>query len=199
MKNSDLDHLLKRAKTPEPAPKFLEDLPRRVQRGIDRDLRDSNETPTLLHLLLRRAMPLAAAAACIILGFIWGANSRQDQGVQSPELAEARACWREVAALFPNQLQSIILDAQGSRVALSEKADQPLAAPIYLKLCDGKDCRRFITFSGQQIKVNGESFEVLIDRVGEVLLVGEAHVWNSANASEPLGAYKVFAQSLAKS
>jgi hypothetical protein len=112
-------------------------------------------------------------------------------------LAEARACWREVTALFPNQLEAIVFDQQGSHVVLSERADQPIASPIYVKLCDGKQCKRFITFSGQQIKVNGESFDVLIDRQGEVLLVGDAKIWNSSRKTGALGSYKVFAKPLA--
>jgi hypothetical protein len=68
-----------------------------------------------------------------------------------------------------------------------------------LKLCDTKGCKRFITFSGQQIKVNGESFEVLVDRQGEVLLVGDAKVWKSSKDVSSFGSYKVVAFPLANS
>src|SRR2546421_6861181 len=88
---------------------------------------------TVVGLVLKRALPLALAAVCVMLGFIWGANSRKGDTLQRSELTEARACWREVAALFPNQLQAIVFDQRGTHLVLSEKANQGLSAPIYLK------------------------------------------------------------------
>ena len=35
------------------------------------------------------------------------------------------------------------------RLVLSEQADVPVSAPLFLKVCDGKNCQRIITFSGQ--------------------------------------------------
>lgn len=203
MNNTELDKVLNKAKVPEPRPGFWDDLPANVQREINRlDPSPSCEKPARpnIGLFLRKAaLPLAFATACIVFGFVLGANSRSTKSLQATELAEARKLWREVAGLFPNQLEAIVFDQQGSHVVLSERADQPIASPIYLKLCDGKQCNRFITFSGQQIKVNGESFEVLIDRNGAVLLVGDAKIWNSARQAGEFGAYKVFAKPLADS
>jgi hypothetical protein len=203
MNNTDLEKVLREAGVPEPRPGFWDGLPGNVQREINRLERSpQREEPvgkqSIFAALLRKAaLPLAFAAACIVFGFILGANSRSSQAPGAGELAEARACWREVTALFPNQLEAIVFDQQGSHVVLSERADQPIASPIYVKLCDGKQCKRFITFSGQQIKVNGESFDVLIDRQGEVLLVGDAKIWNSSRKTGALGSYKVFAKPLA--
>jgi hypothetical protein len=196
--------VLKKARVPEPRPGFWDELPGDVQRAIERGevafRRDgSAAAPRILKLFLKKAgLPLAFAAICVMVGFFWGANARSLE-VQASELTEASACWHEVAALFPNQLEAIIFDQQGSRVVLSDKANRPSSPPIYLKLCDEKGCKRFITFSGQQINVNGESFEVLVDREGEVLLVGDAKVWKSSNRTSNLGAYKVAAVPLANS
>jgi hypothetical protein len=204
MNNTELHKVLQKAKVPEPRPGFWDDLPQNVQRHIHRGETASTrssiaERPAFIALLLRRAaVPLAFAAVCIMVGFIWGFNSHKSEAFNPAELAEARACWREVAALFPNQLQAIVFDPQGSRLLLSEHANPPGSAPIFLKLCDGKGCRRFVTFSGQQIKMNGESFEVLIDHSGEILLIGDAKVWTgSKNAT--FGTYKVFARPLVNS
>jgi hypothetical protein len=202
--NTDLEKALQKAKVPEPRPGFWDELPGNVQRAIDRGeaadrRKEAVAAPGIFELLLRKAaVPLAFAVICVMIGFRWGANSRKPE-VQPSELAEARACWREVAALFPNQLEAIVFDQQGSSVVLSDKANQPSSPPIYLKLCDDTGCKRFITFSGQQIKVNGESFEVLVGRDGEVLLVGDAKVWNSSNRASNLGGYKVVAIPLANS
>jgi hypothetical protein len=204
MNNADLNNVLKKAQVPEPRPEFWDELPMNVQRAIDRGepcaesrARAPAGRPGLSAWLWKKAMPLGFAAIGLALGLIWGVRSRHGEAVQNNELAEARACWREAAALFPNQLQAIVFDQQGSRLVVSELANQPFSPPIYLSLCDGKRCNRFITFSGQLIKVNGESFEVLIDRQGEVLLVGDAKVWKNSKDASNLGAYKVFARPLA--
>jgi len=203
MNNTEFDKVLQKAKVPEPRPGFWDDLPRNVQQQIDRGETQSasqvEQHPSFIALALRRAaVPLAFAAVCVMAGFIWGFNSRKADAFDAAELAEARACWREVATLFPNQLAAIVFDQQGSRLVLSEHATPPGSAPIFLKMCDGKGCRRFVTFSGQQIKMNGESFEVLIDRSGDVLLIGDAKVWTSSKVAT-FGAYKVFARSLVNS
>jgi hypothetical protein len=203
MNNGDLNRLLRNAEVPEPRPGFWDELPSDVQRGVARGLpmreaEAERRTFQLIRFLLKRAMPLSLATVCVILGFIWGAQWRKSN-VAAAELAEARACWREAAALFPNQLQTIVFDQQGSRIVLSEHADRPVFAPVFVKLCRGKSCERFITFSGQQIKVGAESFEVLVGRGGEVLLVGRAKVWSSATHTADFGRYKVTARPLADS
>jgi hypothetical protein len=197
--------VLKQAKVPEPRRGFWDELPVKVQRAIDSGRggvvrpEDAVAGLSFFEVLLRKAaVPLAFAAACLMIGFIWGANSRKSE-VQPTELAEARACWREAAALFPNQLQAIVFDQQGSRVLLAEKPNQPSSPPIYLRLCDDQGCKRFITFSGQQIKVNGENFEVLVNCEGEVLLVGDAQVWKSSKRASNMGGFKVVALLLANS
>ena len=203
MNNAELNKILRNAKVPEARPGFWDELPSTVQRGVARGVsaREGEVEERTFHpirFLFRKAVPLSLAAACVMLGFIWGAQWRKGN-VAAVELAEARACWREAAALFPNQLQAIVFDQQGSRIILSEQADQRVFAPVFVKLCRGKSCERFITFSGQQIKVDGESFEVLVDRTGEVLLVGSAKVWSSATGTADFGPYKVTARPLADS
>jgi hypothetical protein len=204
MNNQDLDKVLRAAPLPEPAQEFWNELPTNVHRGIERSERGGRvgeraSVGNFLMRLRRLAAPVAFAAGCIMIGFFWGVRARHGEVVQAGELAEARACWREAAALFPNQLQAIVFDQQGSRLVLSDKPNQPVSAPIFLKLCDGKNCKRFITFSGQQIKMNEERFEVLIDSQGEVLLIGDAKVWKSSKQTTNLGAYRVFAEPLTHS
>jgi hypothetical protein len=205
MNNTELDKVLKKAQVPEPRPGFWDEMPTNVLRAITQSEtivgpREFVQGNGFLPFLFRKAsLPLAFAAVCVLLGFFGGAHSRHTTEFSPAELAEARACWREVATLFPNQLQAIVFDQQGSRLVLSEQTNPQGSAPIFVKVCDGTNCERFITFSGQQIKMNGESFEVLIDRRGEVLLVGESNVWTSAKSAPAFGSYKVFARALANS
>jgi hypothetical protein len=204
MNNQELDKVLRATPLPEPAREFWNELPANVQRGIERSERRSQEQGraslgNFVTRLRRLAAPVAFAVGCIMIGFFWGVRARHTEVVQPGELAEARACWREAAALFPNQLQAIVFDQQGSRLVLSDRPNQPVSAPIFLKLCDGKNCKRFITFSGQQIKMNEERFEVLIDLRGEVLLIGDAKVWKSSKQTTNLGAFRVFAEPLTHS
>ncbi len=202
MNNAELDKTLRRAKVPDPRAGYWDDLPANVQREIARGASTARGEVAgrrfdAIRLVLRRAVPLTLAAACLMVGFFWGAHWRKGRAANAVEIAEARACWREAAALFPNQLQAIEFDQQGSRLVLSEQANRPIFPPVFVRLCDGKRCQGFVTFSGQQISVNGESFEVLIDRKGEILLAGNASVWNSATDTASFGRYKVMARPLA--
>lgn len=197
MKNKDLDNLIKAATVPEPTPGFWDDLPAAVRRESNRAQPSVIETPTVRRLFPAFLRPLAFATICIAIGFIWG-NSRRSTLLDS-ELSEAQIVWTETASLFPNQLQSIVIEKTGMQVNLSDLPNQTIASPIFLKLCAGNQCSRFITFSGQQIQFNGEQFEVLVDHRGEVLLVVANQVWISSSHSSRLGEYRVAAQRLQNS
>src|SRR2546430_16892276 len=93
MNNTELDKVLKRAQVPEASAEFLKELPGNVQRAINRgDLLNRAEkavgAQTVVGLVLKRALPLALAAVCVMLGFIWGANSRKGDTLQRSELTE---------------------------------------------------------------------------------------------------------------
>jgi hypothetical protein len=202
MNNDELDKMIKSAPIPDARGDFWAELPTNVQRGLNRVSGSTARAGSEFggpRFFWKWAAPLAFAAVCVAVGFFWGARARKVERVGTSELAEARACWREASALFPNQLEAIVFGQRGPQMMLSDKPDQPVSAPIFLKVCDGKTCRRIVTFSGQQIEVNGESFEVLIDLKGEVILVGDAKVWKSSGDSSDLGPLKVFARLLANS
>jgi hypothetical protein len=65
-----------------------------------------------------------------------------------------------------------------------------------VNVCRRDHCRTFITFSGQQIRVNGEHWEVLTDGQGEVFVVGKRSVWSSDAPMREAGAYRIKAQPL---
>jgi hypothetical protein len=114
--------------------------------------------------------------------------------VDSPEVA--RKCFQEIQPLFPHQLQAIVFDRQGARLVLAETADVPVSPPLYLKICGPKGCQQFVTFSGQQIRVNGEVCDVLLDSQGNVLVVGGQLVWSSSKPAGKAGSYRIEAKLL---
>ena len=112
------------------------------------------------------------------------------------QLAEARKYFHELEALFPNQLQAIVFDQQGTHLVLAPEPNLPASPPLYLKICGPKGCQRFVTFSGQQIRVNGDVCDVLADRQGNVLVVGQETLWADAKAAVRSGPYQIEARAL---
>jgi hypothetical protein len=98
--------------------------------------------------------------------------------------------------MFPQQIRSIAFDQQGARLTLAETADVPVSPALYVRIIGPGGCENFVTFSGQQIRVNGDVFEVLVDRRGGILLVGEEVVWSSAMGKAEAGIYRIAAKRL---
>jgi hypothetical protein len=116
--------------------------------------------------------------------------------VNDPQLTAVRKYFREIEALFPNQLQAIVFEQQGTHLVLAGEPNLPTSPPLYLKICGPKGCQRFVTFSGQQIRVNGDICDVLADGRGGVLLVGRNLVWSSDQATASSGPYRIEARIL---
>jgi hypothetical protein len=104
--------------------------------------------------------------------------------------------YREVEAMFPNQVRAIAVDQQGVRLDLADKPNVPASAPLLVNVCREQQCRAFITFSGQQIRVNGESWDVLANGEGGVFVVGKRSVWSSEEPTQRAGVYRIDAQPL---
>jgi hypothetical protein len=81
-------------------------------------------------------------------------------------------------------------------MVLADRPNVPASPPVYVKICGPKGCQRFVTFSGQQIRVNGDVFEVLVDRQGDVLLVGAQWVWSSSEPAVKSSRYRIEARPL---
>jgi hypothetical protein len=211
MNNPELERILKSAPVPERTGGYWEQFPKSVlgeihrretcptpQRSAAPRLR---ELPNLLRtwasvLLSRPALLIGAAAACVLFGFFLGVRQGAHSAAGDPQFAEARKCFSEIATLFPNQVQALVLDAAGAHLVLAEQADVPSSPPLYVKITGPKGSQRFVTFSGQRIRVNGDSFEVLVDRQGEVLLVGRQSVWSSSEPGVKAGPYRIEARPL---
>jgi hypothetical protein len=118
------------------------------------------------------------------------------RGIERTQAMEVGKYLAEFERVFPNQLAAIVFERGAVRVMLAEHPDVPPAQPLYVELCGADDCLRFVTFSGQQIQINGEPFDVLLDRQGKVLVVGKQTVWSSSSAAHVLGHYRIAARPL---
>lgn len=206
MKDQALNEMLKRAAVPERGAEYWDQFPGRVTAELqrrrhfadaaDRPNPSGSWTSPLQSLLRKPALAFGIAAVCLALGLVltsWKAHRSQ---VPDPQLAEARKCFQEFEGLFPKQLQAIVFDQQETHLMLAPEANLPASTPLYVKVCGPKGCQRFVTFSGQQISLNGEVCDVLVDHHGNVLLVGRQLVWSSAQASTKAGAYTIQAKPL---
>lgn len=161
-----------------------------------RDARPTSWTELLWPFVRKPAFALGVAAACLALGFVFGLWRAQRSPGSDPQFAEARKYFQEIQALFPHQLQAIVFDQQGAHLVLARKADVPASPPLYLKICGPGGCQRFVTFSGQEIRINGEVCEVLSDHEGNVLVVGRQSLWASTPTGARSGQYQVEARVL---
>lgn len=210
MNNRQLDKILRGARVPDPGGEFWDKFPA----GVVAELRRREEAQPqatragsragaepesagwLSALRLKPVLAMGAVAACLVLAFVLGLHHGRRLGAGDAELVAARKCFNEIEGLFPNQVEAIALDPAGARLVLSDEPNVPRSAPLYLKICDASACRRYVTFSGQKIRVNGDVFDVLVTRQGDVLVVGEQSVWSSSEPAAKGGRYRIEARPL---
>ena len=205
MKNGQLEKCLKSAPVPERSLEYWEQFPTQVMSEIKRRegaAEHSSPAPVDAEVrwwpvfLSRLALSTGAALACVVLAFLLGVRQGRHSAGSERQLAEAQKCYREIESLFPNQVEALVFDAQGMHLVLAEKDNVPASPPLYVTITGVKDVHRFVTFSGQRISVNGDSFEVLVDRQGDVLLVGQQSVWSSSEPGNKAGPYRIEARPL---
>jgi hypothetical protein len=86
---------------------------------------------------------------------------------------------RETLAMFPNQVRAIVEDEHGLNLVLSANPDVPVSTPLYVHISDGKHSSSLVTFSGQEIQVNGQKLTVLSDARGGIILTGKQFLWSN--------------------
>jgi hypothetical protein len=212
MKDRELDEILRAAPLPERSPEDWE----RFARGVLGRLKERNAHPDEpmeagsadrgvrapvfrrgrwdAWAWLRQPGPACAAAlavTCLAAGFALGFRRGHAHAIAARDLGQAQTYFREIAALFPHQLEAIVFDQQGAHLVLAQRADVPASPPVYVTVRDATGWQRFVTFSGRQIRVHGAVFDVLLDRQGDVLLLGSRAVWSSAQANRKLGPYEI--------
>lgn len=200
MNNADLEKLLKSVPEPERAPEYWQRFPKH----ITSELRlQENRAGFLAQTEARRglgwlrpALGFAAVGLCVLAAFFLGLRQGRISSEIDPQLAEAQKCFQEVSALFPHQLEALVLDRAGAHLRLADQPNVPTSQPLYVKISGPSGVTQFVTFSGQKIRVNGDSFEVLLERQGGVLLVGEQLVWSSSDLGLSSGPYRIEARPL---
>lgn len=196
MNNAELDQLLKSAPVPERAPDFWEHFPKRIIGKIQWQPRREAAVPEAPRRAFPSVWATATAVTCLLIAFAFALHRGQIRRNAAGEVAQVEKCYREIEAMFPNQVQAIIFDEHGPRMILAEQADVPKSPPLYLKVCGPRGCQQFVTFSGQQILVNGDNCDVLFDVAGNVLLVGRKLVWSSASPTHNVEKYRIEARAL---
>lgn len=192
-RDDELNELLRTARVPERTPEYWAEFPDAVARAIRRPAPVHAAAAPRSHAW---AWSVGFAAICLALGFFAGFWRGHAVGFSTAEIAQSRKIYHELAALFPGQLQGVQLDGRAPQLVLAGDAQPPASAPLLVQICHGGNCRRFITFSGQRVAVDGEMFEVLSDAAGHVLVVGERLAWSSGEPRKAVAGYRIRATAL---
>ena len=195
MNQPELDSILKRARLPDIPSESQELFARKVVSRLKQNPPPVNSA---------RINPLSflwaiGLSACLVLAIM---ISFRNQPLKSGSLSTSDTLAdikviQETLALFPNQVRAIVENDQGLNLILSEKEDIPVSAPIYVHICDGRNCSSFVTFSGQDIPVEGQAVTVLVDARGEIILAGQQFVWSNADRIQAGNHLKIEAKLLA--
>lgn len=177
MNDSELEGILKAGPAPDRTPEFWKDFPRRITTKLHwQARRAADPVPEKSRQVNRLAWGLSIGMACLVIAFAlshWRGRRPSDGLLQNEKVV-----W-EVLAMFPNQVQAIVQDENGLSLSLADEPNVPSSTPLWIKICDGKQCRSVVTFSGQVMQVAGELVEVLADARGGVMLVGDHFFWSS--------------------
>jgi hypothetical protein len=195
MNQSELDSILKKARTRQPPGELWEELPGRIARQLNRSPKEGH--PARSNWFPRFAWPLGTAV-CVLIAFAAGHwhGQRQAELVQSQDLLVNVKLVRETLAMFPNQVRAIVQDGGGLHVVLSNSSNVPASPPLYVHVCDGKNCLSLVTFSGQEIQAAGQRMTVLADAQGGIILMGSDFVWSSDQKNNPGNHLKIEAKTL---
>jgi hypothetical protein len=183
-----LNELLKSAHMPERSPGYWEAFPKRISTQLEN--RSRLETaPTRIWW----AVGFAGMCCLAVLGLgLWLKAHRPTQ----PDYARL---YTEITQMFPNQVRAIVVDGDGVRLDLADRANVPPSAPLRVDVCHDRRCQTYITFSGQQIRVGDEPCDVLADGRGHVLVVGGNIAWTSAEPARNADGYHIAAEPLGAS
>jgi len=190
MNNSELNEMLKKAAVPEPSGSYWEEFPGRVMAQVRR--RESKASSPARHVFV---LWMRIATACMIFAVAAAIWSRRMATASDAQIAQIRKYFEEIQTLFPHQVKALRFDQQGPHFDLADEPSVPNSPPLYLKICGPSGCLRFVTFSGQQIVIDGDICEVLANSRGEVILAGSGLLWSSGQGRKT-GSYNIEARKL---
>jgi hypothetical protein len=195
MNNDELRQILQQAGPLHPPAGYWEDFPDqvafRLARG-DPDKARAASAPSRP----RWVWAAAFAAAAIVAAILVFPAARKPAPLSPGQVAGMREYLRQVETLFPNQVRAIIFDSNGPRLLLADKPDVPGLSALLLNVCGAGGCQRIITFSGQQVTVNGDLCDVLLDGRENILLVGRRTLWSAGQTGAAPSGWNINAQRL---
>lgn len=191
---------------PQPPEEFWNEFPQQIARQLNRgsDARVAKRVGDAASPLRNWFPRLAwgfATAICILIAFAIGhwrgqMETKTVASVASSDILKNAKFVRETLAMFPNQVRAIVKDEHGLNLVLSEKENVPSSPPLYVRICDGKNCSSFVTFSGQEIQIAGQKLTVLSDAHGGIILAGDKLVWSSDEQTLAKNHLKIEAKNL---
>ena len=119
-----------------------------------------------------RLWPSLAAAACLIIALVlhFKPNTEAISGNEKLNKDKYALILREVSAVFPEQIQSIITDGGELRITL---ADQPIVnhdEAVVVELCAGDKCTTVITYVGQTVQVGAHRVTIRTNEKGALVV-----------------------------
>lgn len=186
MNDSELDQTLKAARGPYLDPEYQRAFPQSVLASVRSDPNRLAHKGRAGHRLWRfRLVWALSTTACIVIAFLaghWHGRWESSRDV----LADSKLI-QQTLSMFPNRVRAIVRDQRGINLVLSDKDDVPASTPIYVSICDGKNCSSMVTFSGQEIQIDGQTLTVLAEANGGIILEGNGFLWENG---KPLYAAK---------
>ena len=193
MNDSELNDLLSRARVPERSEAEWKDFSDGTLRQVRLSLSAQGGGGLLRD---RRSMTAWASGCAVVCVLIALACWRSGRTKPNNNVAGAQKLFSELSEMFPNQLEAVVLDGSTPRLVLAEKTSENKGTPLFVRLCGAQGCQRVITFSGQRVLLNGESYEVLMDARGRVIVSGDHFVWLSGDGAPVHGGYRIEATQL---
>lgn len=193
MNNSDLDSILKKARMPKPPEEFWEEFPQQMARQLNR-ARTENFLPK--QNWRPRLVWAFATVICVLIAFCIGHWRGQTEIASSKDILANAKLVQDTLAMFPNQVRAIVQDNRGLHLILADSNNVPASAPLYVRICDGKNCESLVTFSGQEIRIAGQKMTVLSDTQGGIILMGNDFAWSSRAPAYATSALKIEAKTL---
>ena len=193
MNPPDLKSLLKKARLPAPPEESWERFPRQIVTRLRRGEPAARPRPARLPRFAWAYGFAAGVLLTLALSHFWSA--RPPAAAPGEDWASAKVI-RETLALFPNRVRAIVQDSHGLNLVLSEDGDVPVSTPIYVRLCAGKQCSSFVTFSGQELQIAGQTVTVLADPRGGIILTGPRFVWSSTEPAAKTGQPQIEARNI---
>ncbi len=196
MTDAELDKKLNAARSPKLESEYLEDFPRTVFAQMRSTPAKKFATKNFWWPRLAWSGGLAFASLLIIFAIGHWRSKTEIPAPTSDVLANAKMI-NETRAMFPHRVRAIVQNTTGgTQLVLADAPNVPDSTPIYVHICDGKNCSSLVTFSGQELEVAGQKITILADGSGGIILEGQRFVWSNSGRNQFPNGLKIEAKNL---